>query len=108
MCGGRAAYGFGWFLMKYRDEPLITHGGAIAGFSSVVNLLPTSGWTVAVLSNGKQGGDRQGQAEAIGNAVLDVLAAGEINGQPRQYPRASQQPKGRHNSPRRGRQGSHS
>jgi D-alanyl-D-alanine carboxypeptidase len=72
---GRASYGFGWFLMQYRGDPLISHGGAIAGFSSVVNLLPTRAWSVVVLSNGKQGADRQGQAEALGNAVLDVLEA---------------------------------
>ncbi|MFN2635442.1 MAG: serine hydrolase domain-containing protein [Gemmatimonadaceae bacterium] len=70
---GRAAYGFGWFLMRYQGEPLISHGGAIAGFSSVLDRLPTRGWTVLVLSNGKQGVDRQGQAEAIAGVVLGEL-----------------------------------
>ena len=74
---GRAAYGLGWFLMRYHDQPLVSHGGAIAGFSSVVHRLPARGWTIIVLSNGKQGADRQGQAEAVANLVLDLLESAD-------------------------------
>ena len=70
---GRSGYGFGWFLMSYHGEPLFTHGGAIAGFSSIFHRLPAREWTVIVLSNMKQGNDRQGQAEALAAALLDVL-----------------------------------
>jgi len=69
---GRAAYGLGWFVMQAQGEPLHSHGGAIAGFSSIINRFPQRGWTIIVLSNAKQGADRQGQAEVIAHAVLDV------------------------------------
>ena len=73
--GGRASYGLGWFLVTDRGERVITHGGAIAGFSSVFSRLPDRGWTVIVLSNAKQGADRQNQAEVIAGAILNVLRA---------------------------------
>ena len=72
---GRSGYGFGWFLTAYDGEALITHGGAIAGFSSVFDRLPARQWTLIVLSNTKQGSDRQGQAEAVAASVLETLYA---------------------------------
>lgn len=71
--GARSSYGFGWFLTTYRGVDLVTHGGAIAGFSSVVHRFPRAGWTVVVLSNGKQGADRQNQADVVAAAVIDAL-----------------------------------
>jgi CubicO group peptidase (beta-lactamase class C family) len=73
--GARAAYGLGWFLTTDRGDSLFTHGGAIAGFSSVMHRLPGRGWTLIVLSNLKQGADRQGEAEAIANAIIASLRA---------------------------------
>jgi CubicO group peptidase (beta-lactamase class C family) len=72
--GSPSAYGFGWFLTSYRGAPLNTHGGAIAGFSSVVHRFTANGWSVIVLSNGKQGADRQNQADVVAQAVVDVAA----------------------------------
>lgn len=69
--GEKSSYGFGWFLTSYRGKRLITHGGAIAGFSSVVNRFDDIG--IIVLSNGKQGADRRGQADAIAKALYDGL-----------------------------------
>lgn len=66
------SYGFGWFLTSYRGKKLVTHGGAIAGFSSEVNRF--DGLSIIVLSNGKQGADRRGQADAIADAIYDRLA----------------------------------
>jgi CubicO group peptidase (beta-lactamase class C family) len=73
--GGAAGsgYGLGWFLSSQRGEPLITHGGAIAGFSSIVNRFPQRRLTIIVLSNGKQGADRMGQADAIARAIAAEL-----------------------------------
>ena len=68
-----SGYGLGWFLSSYGGEPLVTHGGAIAGFSSIVNRFPRRRLTVIVLSNGKQGADRLGQADAIARAIADAL-----------------------------------
>jgi D-alanyl-D-alanine carboxypeptidase len=73
--GARAAYGLGWFLTTDRGDSLITHGGAIAGFSSVLHWLPGRRWAIIVLSNKKQGSDRQGEAEALAGAVLQALRA---------------------------------
>jgi CubicO group peptidase (beta-lactamase class C family) len=73
--GARAAYGLGWFLTTDRGDSLTTHGGAIAGFSSVLHRLPEKRWTIIVLSNKKQGRDRQGEAEALAGAVLEALRA---------------------------------
>lgn len=68
-----SGYGFGWVLSTSRGAELRSHGGAIAGFSSIVNWFPQNGWTVIVLSNGKQGADRMGQADGIARALADAL-----------------------------------
>jgi CubicO group peptidase (beta-lactamase class C family) len=69
--GEKSSYGFGWFLTRYRGKRLVTHGGAIAGFSSVVNRFDDI--AIIVLSNGKQGADRRGQADAIATALYDGI-----------------------------------
>jgi CubicO group peptidase (beta-lactamase class C family) len=68
-----ASYGLGWFLTRHRGRVEQSHGGAVAGFSSMVVRLPESRTTVIVLSNGKDRGDRRAQAELIARTVLDVL-----------------------------------
>lgn len=60
-------------LTNYRGTPLRSHGGAIPGFSSIVKWFPEAGWTIIVLSNGKQGADRMGQADGIARALADSL-----------------------------------
>jgi CubicO group peptidase (beta-lactamase class C family) len=69
-------YGFGWFITIWRGTRLLTHGGAVAGFSSIVDRYPDAGWTIIVLSNGKQGADRLGQAEALSHAIASELGIG--------------------------------
>lgn len=64
-----ASYGLGWFLLDGRSAQ---HGGAIAGFQSSFERF-TDGWTIIVLTNGKQGVDGQGQAEAIGEALQRAI-----------------------------------
>jgi CubicO group peptidase (beta-lactamase class C family) len=71
--GAPAYYGFGWFLTTYRGRVLQTHGGAIAGFSSILNRFPEQGYSIVVLSNSKQGVDRLGQADALARAIAKVL-----------------------------------
>jgi CubicO group peptidase (beta-lactamase class C family) len=68
-----ASYGLGWFLTRHRGRVEQSHGGAVAGFSSMIIRLPESWTTVIVLSNGKDRGDRRAQAELIARAALDVL-----------------------------------
>ena len=69
--GAPASYGMGWFITRFRDRDLITHGGAVAGFNSVVNRFP--GLTIIVLSNGKQGTDRIGQANFLADAIFVAI-----------------------------------
>jgi CubicO group peptidase (beta-lactamase class C family) len=71
--GAASGYGLGWFLTSAGGTELVTHGGAIAGFSSVVNRYPATGITIVVLANGKQGADRLGQADAIARVIARLV-----------------------------------
>ena len=68
-----ASYGLGWFLTRGRGVPVQTHGGAIAGFSSVVTRVPEHRMTIVVLSNAKDRGDLVGQADVVARAILDAV-----------------------------------
>jgi CubicO group peptidase (beta-lactamase class C family) len=72
-------FGLAWFLQSYRGVDLINHGGAVAGFSSALNRFVTVGWTIIVLSNGKQGADRRAQADAIARVIADVVGIGSLS-----------------------------
>lgn len=65
-------FGLSWFISSYRGAPLVSHGGAVAGFSSSLERYMRDGWTIIVLSNGKQGADRGSQAAAIARAIADL------------------------------------
>jgi D-alanyl-D-alanine carboxypeptidase len=69
-------FGLAWFLQSYRGVELIDHGGAVAGFSSALNRFVSVGWTIIVLSNGKQGADRRAQADGIARVIADVVGIG--------------------------------
>ena len=49
--GGGAAYGMGWFVRSSQGQRLIEHGGAIAGYSAEVGVLPDSDIGFVVLTN---------------------------------------------------------
>ena len=44
-------YGMGWFVRNWQGQRLIEHGGAIAGYSAEVGLLPDSNIGFVVLTN---------------------------------------------------------
>ncbi|MCX6560260.1 MAG: serine hydrolase [Candidatus Aminicenantes bacterium] len=46
-----ASYGMGWRVSSYRGHLLVSHGGAIMGFSAMVGLLPQDGIGVVLLNN---------------------------------------------------------
>ncbi len=46
-----ASYGMGWRITAYRGHPLVSHGGAIMGYSAQVSLLPRDGIGVVLLNN---------------------------------------------------------
>jgi D-alanyl-D-alanine carboxypeptidase len=75
-------FGLAWFLQSYRGVELINHGGAVAGFSSVLNRFVQAGWTIIVLSNGKQGTDRRAQADGIARVIADVVGIGSPSAAP--------------------------
>ena len=49
--GGTVGYGMGWFVRTWQGQRLIEHGGAIAGYSAEVGLLPDSNIGFVVLTN---------------------------------------------------------
>ena len=49
--GGGVGYGMGWFVRNWQGQRLIEHGGAIAGYSAEVGLLPDSNIGFVVLTN---------------------------------------------------------
>ena len=49
--GGTIGYGMGWFVRNWQGQRLIEHGGAIAGYSAEVGLLPDSNIGFVVLTN---------------------------------------------------------
>lgn len=77
--GESSSYGFGWFLTSYRGRKLITHGGTVSGFSSILHFYPTDRLTIIVLCNGKSGDSRTGHAEAIAQGISDAyfMTAGD-------------------------------
>ena len=46
-----SAYGFGWFLLDYRGNEVIHHGGNIDGFSAEVDLVPEQKLGIVILTN---------------------------------------------------------
>ncbi|WP_161632094.1 serine hydrolase [Nakamurella lactea] len=62
-------YGFGWSIDDYRGTTVISHGGNLDGFSSIVSMVPAAGIGIVVLSNL----DVNGARDAIPLAVVDEL-----------------------------------
>lgn len=66
-----SSYGLGWFLTERCGDRIASHGGAVAGFSSMLSWLPERSVSVASLCNGKSGPDRIGIAEKIAGAAFE-------------------------------------
>jgi CubicO group peptidase (beta-lactamase class C family) len=49
-------YGLGWFLTDYHGRKIVGHTGGVAGFVSMVRLVPEENLGVVVLTNAEQGG----------------------------------------------------
>ncbi len=48
---GNVDYGLGWFLRSWQGQPVIEHGGSIAGFAAQVAFLPQSDLGFVLLTN---------------------------------------------------------
>jgi CubicO group peptidase (beta-lactamase class C family) len=44
-------YGLGWFLLDYRGEKVVQHGGNIDGMSALVGMIPEKNFGVVILTN---------------------------------------------------------
>jgi CubicO group peptidase (beta-lactamase class C family) len=68
------AYGMAWNIQDYRGELLVSHGGALNGFRSRMELLPNRGIGVVLLTNAGRG-----QAlMALRNSIADLLISGRV------------------------------
>lgn len=63
------SYGLGWFLYSHKGQVVVSHGGNIDGFSSVVKFLPRHNLGVVVLSNGA--GYHNGVPAVLANTIFD-------------------------------------
>jgi hypothetical protein len=73
--GEQSSYGFGWFLTSYRGHKVINHGGAISGFSSIINRFVDDKMTIIVLCNSKLGADRNAHAATLAEKIADLYVA---------------------------------
>lgn len=64
-------YGMGWIITSYRGHLLLSHGGGIDGFISLVSFLPKENAGVVILTNSDVGGDNF--TTIIGNNVFDRI-----------------------------------
>ncbi len=63
--------GLGWLVGEYRREPLVRHGGWVAGFCSEVALLPKQNAALVILTNSSTSGMHA--IKAIRNTIFDRL-----------------------------------
>ena len=49
--GPGVAYGYGWFLRKWKGNAVVEHGGNIDGFNAEVAFVPEKKWGLVMLSN---------------------------------------------------------
>jgi hypothetical protein len=67
----REDYGLGWYIGRYREELVLSHGGGFAGFASFISYLPERRMGVAVFVNDSGAGSAM--PEAITQYVYDRL-----------------------------------
>ena len=67
----REDYGLGWYVGRYRDELVLSHGGGFAGFASFISYMPERRMGVAVFVNDSGAGSAM--PEAITQYVYDRL-----------------------------------
>ncbi len=68
-----SSYGFGWFLTRFSGHRLLTHGGAIEGFSSNLYFFPDARLIVGILSNTKGRLDGKPHVEILAQRLSSIL-----------------------------------
>jgi CubicO group peptidase (beta-lactamase class C family) len=64
------SYGLGWFVQEYRGHQVITHGGGIDGFTSLVGFVPERAVGFVVLTNHSEDAHLP---QVVGYRILDSL-----------------------------------
>lgn len=72
MFGQPASYGFGWFLARYDDRPMMTHGGGIEGYSANLYHFPEDRLTIVVLANAKGRDDGRAPVDPLARRLADL------------------------------------
>ncbi|CAN0462318.1 unnamed protein product, partial [Phaeothamnion confervicola] len=67
----REDYGLGWYVGRYRDELVLSHGGGFAGFASFISYMPERRIGVAVFVNDSGAG--AAMPEAVTQYVYERL-----------------------------------
>ncbi len=67
-----SSYGFGWFISKFKGSRLLTHGGAVEGFSSNLYYFPDQSVIVGVLSNTKGRPDGRPHVEILAQELSSL------------------------------------
>ena len=67
----REDYGLGWYVGRYRDDLVLSHGGGFAGFASFISYMPDRRIGVAVFVNDSGAGSAM--PEAITQYLYDRL-----------------------------------
>jgi len=67
----REDYGLGWYIGRYRDDLVLSHGGGFAGFASFISYMPERRLGVAVFVNDSGAGSAM--PEAITQYAYDRL-----------------------------------
>lgn len=67
----REDYGLGWYIGRYRDDVVLSHGGGFAGYASFISYMPERRIGVAVFVNDSGAGSAT--PEAVTQYVYDRL-----------------------------------
>ncbi len=69
-----SAYGYGWGIYEFEGRLQIAHGGAVSGFTARIELLPSEGIGIVVLTNQHLSGIPDWVAEIVYRQLLSLPA----------------------------------
>lgn len=70
-----ASYGLGWFITAFGGHRLLTHGGAIEGFSSNLYHFPERRLTIALVANTKARDDGRAPVDSLAQSLAGFCLA---------------------------------
>jgi CubicO group peptidase (beta-lactamase class C family) len=75
-----AGYGLGWSLRDYAGHKVVSHGGALTGMVSTVQMMPDQGLGIVVLTNQEETGAQSAIVNHVFDAALGLPANDWIAG----------------------------